>query len=158
MPDESVVASLVMEPVYDTLPAIVRLVGPSGSGKTTLAEKLIPLLTARGLRIGAIKRSHHDVETDTPGKDSHRLREAGAVVTALASDRLVTLFERPAEPPTIASLLPAFAGKADIVIVESFGHDGTLPDGSLDVKIDAAGFDRDDAEGIADRIVAHCTP
>ncbi len=137
------------------LPPVVRLVGSSGSGKTTLAEKLIPLLAERGLRVGAIKRSHHTVETDTPGKDSHRLRQAGATLTALASDGLITLFERPSTPPAIASLLPAFVGKADIVIVESFGHGGTLPDGSLNLTVDADGFDRDDVNGIADQIVAH---
>lgn len=50
----------------------------SGTGKTTLIEKLLPLLTNKGLRIGLVKASHHTIEPDSPGKDSYRLRHAGA--------------------------------------------------------------------------------
>ncbi|MGL4795486.1 MAG: molybdopterin-guanine dinucleotide biosynthesis protein B, partial [Aeromonas jandaei] len=50
----------------------------SGTGKTTLLEQLIPLLTGRGLRIGVLKHAHHDFDIDQPGKDSYRLRKAGA--------------------------------------------------------------------------------
>lgn len=56
----------------------------SGTGKTTLLTKLIPLLVARGIRVGLIKHSHHDIEMDKPGKDSYRLREAGASQLVLA--------------------------------------------------------------------------
>lgn len=50
----------------------------SGTGKTTLIEKLLPLLINRGLKIGLVKASHHTIEPDRPGKDSYRLRRAGA--------------------------------------------------------------------------------
>ena len=56
----------------------------SGTGKTTLLEKLIPLLVAQGLKIALVKHSHHDIEMDTPGKDSYRLRKAGASQVVLA--------------------------------------------------------------------------
>jgi len=52
--------------------------GWSGSGKTTLIERLLPQLTARGLRVSVIKHCHHEPELDKPGKDSHRFRHAGA--------------------------------------------------------------------------------
>ena len=52
----------------------------SGTGKTTLLCQIIPLLTARGLRLGLIKHSHHAFELDRPGKDSFVLRQAGAQV------------------------------------------------------------------------------
>nr|MBP8133428.1 molybdopterin-guanine dinucleotide biosynthesis protein MobB [Zoogloea sp.] len=33
--------------------------GWSGSGKTTLIERVIPEITARGLRVSVIKHAHH---------------------------------------------------------------------------------------------------
>jgi len=56
----------------------------SGTGKTTLIEQLIPLLIEQGLRIALVKHSHHDIEMDEPGKDSYRLRKAGASQVVLA--------------------------------------------------------------------------
>jgi molybdopterin-guanine dinucleotide biosynthesis protein B len=44
----------------DRLP-ILGFVGYSGSGKTTLLCKLLPLLTARGLRIAVIKHEHGSI-------------------------------------------------------------------------------------------------
>lgn len=55
---------------------IIGFAGFSGSGKTTLLEKVIPLLTAHGLRIAVIKHAHHKFDIDKPGKDSFRHREA----------------------------------------------------------------------------------
>ncbi|MEA1930022.1 MAG: molybdopterin-guanine dinucleotide biosynthesis protein B [Euryarchaeota archaeon] len=57
--------------------SIVCLVGPSDSGKTTLAESLVDALGDYG-RVATIKSIHHDIEIDTPGKDTYRHREAGA--------------------------------------------------------------------------------
>jgi len=59
-------------------PPVLGIAGWSGSGKTTLLERLIPALARRGVRVGVIKQTHHDFELDRPGKDSHRLRQAGA--------------------------------------------------------------------------------
>ena len=50
----------------------------SGTGKTTLLTRLIPELKLLSLRCAVIKHSHHDFSVDIPGKDSHRLSEAGA--------------------------------------------------------------------------------
>ena len=36
-------------------PAVLAVSGAHNSGKTTLLEKLIPLLRARGLKVGVIK-------------------------------------------------------------------------------------------------------
>ena len=66
-----------------TLP-VLGFVAFSGTGKTTLLSKLIPALRERGVRCAVIKHSHHDFEIDKPGKDSHRLREAGADQVILA--------------------------------------------------------------------------
>ncbi len=55
----------------------VCLVGPSDSGKTTFMELLVDELDGHG-RVATIKSIHHDIEIDTPGKDTHRHRTAGA--------------------------------------------------------------------------------
>ena len=57
---------------------LLGFVAYSGTGKTTLLEKLIPILTDNNIRIGLIKHAHHNFDIDIPGKDSYRLRKAGA--------------------------------------------------------------------------------
>jgi molybdopterin-guanine dinucleotide biosynthesis protein B len=64
---------------------LLGITGYSGSGKTTLLEKILPLLRQRGLRVNVIKRSHHNVQIEPEGKDSARLRQAGAVEVMLAT-------------------------------------------------------------------------
>ena len=81
-------------------PAVLAVSGAHNSGKTTLLEKLIPLLRARGLKVGVIKHDGHDFTPDVPGTDSFRLREAGAEGVAVFSGSrlneqdLLALFER----------------------------------------------------------------
>lgn len=57
---------------------MLGITGYSGSGKTTLLEKLVPQLNARGLNVAVIKHSHHNAQVDKEGKDSWRMKEAGA--------------------------------------------------------------------------------
>ena len=63
----------------------------SGTGKTTLLEKLLPLMKLQGLRVAMIKQTHHDFDIDKPGKDSYRLRKAGAGQMLIASDKRCAL-------------------------------------------------------------------
>ncbi|MDA7746752.1 molybdopterin-guanine dinucleotide biosynthesis protein B [Psychromonas sp.] len=64
----------------------------SGTGKTTLLEQLIPLLVKQGLRVALVKHSHHDIEMDKPGKDSFKLRKAGACQVVLAGTHRSIVF------------------------------------------------------------------
>ncbi|MBU3693443.1 MAG: molybdopterin-guanine dinucleotide biosynthesis protein B [Rhodocyclaceae bacterium] len=98
--------------------------GFSGSGKTTLIERVIPLLTARGLRVSLVKHAHHDFDIDKPGKDSHRHREAGASeVLVSGGKRWALMHELRSEPePGLAALL-AHLSPCDLVLVEGFKHD-----------------------------------
>ncbi len=52
---------------------LLAIVAWSGTGKTTLLQQVIPLLKARGIRSGLIKHTHHQMDIDTPGKDSYLL-------------------------------------------------------------------------------------
>ncbi|MET0028000.1 MAG: molybdopterin-guanine dinucleotide biosynthesis protein B [Candidatus Thiodiazotropha sp.] len=97
----------------------------SGTGKTTLLKQLIPGLRARGLRVGVIKHTHHQVEVDQPGKDSYELRKSGAARVLLASSRNWALMaDEPQErEPTLPLLLDRLDLRSlDLVLVEGFRH------------------------------------
>jgi len=101
----------------------------SGTGKTTLLVKLLPLLAARGLRVGVIKHAHHDFDIDKPGKDSYELRKAGAGQMLVASSRRWALMvEKPDESePQLDDLLSRLDQAAlDLILVEGFKRE-TFP-------------------------------
>jgi molybdopterin-guanine dinucleotide biosynthesis adapter protein len=105
---------------------VLGFVAPSGSGKTTLIRKLLPILKARGLRIGYLKHAHHTFDLDRPGKDSFEIRAAGADATLLASRERwalqVECRER-AQDPNLWAMLGRFpAGTLDLVLAEGFKH------------------------------------
>lgn len=108
---------------------VIGFVAASGTGKTTLLSRLIPVLSERGLRCAVIKHSHHDFEIDRPGKDSHRLREAGAGQVLLASPHRTFWVEEGdgATEHRLADLLGQLNAEAtDLVLVEGFRHE-SLP-------------------------------
>lgn len=75
----------------------LHIIGGKNHGKTTLIVELVRELTGRGLRIGTIKHTHHHHELDTPGKDSHRHREAGSAVVGICSRSMNAAFWPPDE-------------------------------------------------------------
>ncbi|MGY8625108.1 molybdopterin-guanine dinucleotide biosynthesis protein B [Chromobacterium violaceum] len=97
--------------------AVLGICGYSGSGKTTLLEALLPLLGRRGLRVSVIKHSHHDVELDTPGKDSFRHRRAGACEVMIVSPRRVGVFAETERELTLDEQL-ARLSPCDLVLLE----------------------------------------
>jgi len=107
----------------DLIPPVVLFIGPSGSGKTVLVERVIARLRQEEIKVGAIKRTHHDVDLDTMGKDSWRFKESGANPVLLAGDEMLGFIERPFGFITLASTLQFFINKADIVIVEGFKNE-----------------------------------
>ncbi|WP_281948033.1 bifunctional molybdopterin-guanine dinucleotide biosynthesis adaptor protein MobB/molybdopterin molybdotransferase MoeA [Vibrio parahaemolyticus] len=92
----------------------------SGTGKTTLLEALLPKLTEAGLRIGMLKHAHHNFDVDKPGKDSYRLRKAGASQMLIASrNRFALMTETPEAEAEFEYLLTRFDDdKLDVVLVE----------------------------------------
>jgi len=98
-------------------PPVLAFSGASGSGKTTLLVKLIPALRARGLTVAALKHSGHEHPFDRPGKDSARLRGAGALAVALSGPREVAYFGPPRQAlAELVALLPP----CDLVLAEGF--------------------------------------
>lgn len=95
----------------------------SGTGKTTLLIQLIPLLKRQGVRVGLIKHSHHDFEIDKPGKDSFRLRAAGASPVMLVSSHrraVITEFSKPVQPQLAQQLQMFDESEVDLILVEGF--------------------------------------
>ena len=105
---------------------VLAIAAWSGTGKTTLLKAVIPALCARGVRPGLIKHTHHNVDIDTPGKDSYELRKAGAAQTLVASSqRWALMTETPDEEEIdLAYLISRMDhSKLDLVLVEGFKHE-----------------------------------
>jgi len=103
--------------------SLLGFVAPSGTGKTTLLTAVIPILCAAGLRIGCIKHTHHRFDIDQPGKDSHRLRQAGARQMLLGGrDRWALIVEANTngEPPLEGMMEYMQTDELDLVLVEGF--------------------------------------
>lgn len=95
--------------------------GHSGSGKTTLLIKLIPLLTARGLRVSTIKQANPGFDVDKPGKDSYEHRAAGADEVMVASaKRWALMHEYRDQPEFEMDELLARLSPVDLVLIEGF--------------------------------------
>jgi molybdenum cofactor guanylyltransferase len=103
-------------------PFEIAVSGYSGSGKTTLLERLVPLVRGKGWSPGYIKRDAHSFSLDVPGKDTHRLREAGAE-TVCIEDRThsAAIADHGPKGPSMAALQQATAIR-DVVFVEGRKH------------------------------------
>lgn len=99
----------------------------SGTGKTTLLLNVLPILKRAGLRVAVIKHAHHTFDMDHPGKDSYRLRQAGADEMLVAGRCRVAWIRECAEPRDEPSLTEALAvldpQRLDLVLVEGFKHE-----------------------------------
>jgi molybdopterin-guanine dinucleotide biosynthesis adapter protein len=102
----------------------VSFVAKSGTGKTTLLEKVIVELKLRGYRIGVIKHDAHRFDIDHPGKDSHRLTQAGADTMLITSPEKLALIKQHAESPPIEELIATYFGDVDLILTEGFKKSG----------------------------------
>ena len=160
---------------------IIGLAGWSGSGKTTLLTRLLPLLAARGLAVSTVKHAHHAFDLDQPGKDSWRHRQAGAAEVMVASAaRWALMHEHRGAPEPMLAELVRHMTPVDLLLVEGFKRE---PHDKIEIHRAAlgkpllcredphivalatdapvAGIDLpqlvlDDADAIADFIIAHC--
>ena len=162
----------------NTPPPVLTFVAHSGTGKTTLLEKLIAELTRRGWTIGALKHDAHRFDIDRPGKDSWRMTQAGAAITAISSNEQTAIMHRHELPPTLDQTLLPFYGQVDLILTEGFKRSqlpkievfrqelgrqlicrGDYPDptllafaGDAELKLDVPVFPLDDPKPLADFI------
>ena len=103
---------------------VFGLTGLSGSGKTTLITQLVDWFVQRGLTVSTLKHTHHGFDLDSPGKDSWRMREAGAQEVFLVSNRRLVLMQefRDTPEPTVEELV-ARLHPCDLVLVEGYKRD-----------------------------------
>jgi molybdopterin-guanine dinucleotide biosynthesis protein B len=102
-------------------PPLFGVVGWKNSGKTTLMVGLVGELTRRGFAVSVIKHAHAKFEIDHEGRDSYKMREAGACQVVLSSPRRFALMRDLGDAPemSFADIL-AYAGKCDLVLVEGY--------------------------------------
>ena len=160
----------------------IGITGWKNSGKTTLAARLITEFAARGYRVCAVKHAHESFDIDQPGRDSYRLREAGARRVVLSSPkRWALVHELGGEPEVSLDRLLGEAAGFDLVMIEGYKSE---PFPKIEVRRDGASsrqplvgrapqvvavasdrpgeepdalpvFHVDDIVGIADFIIAH---
>ena len=98
----------------------------SGTGKTTLLTQLIPALTKRGIILGVIKHAHHNFDVDKEGKDSYKLRKAGAKkMLVSSSNRWVLMNENLNDTElTLDQIINRISDDGiDLILVEGFKHE-----------------------------------
>lgn len=99
---------------------VVAFVAKSNTGKTSLLEQVIRELKNRGYKVGAIKHDAHRFDIDHPGKDSHRLTEAGADTMLITSPEKLALIKKHEVEPSLEDLISTYFTDVDIVLTEGF--------------------------------------
>lgn len=99
---------------------VLAVSGRKNTGKTTLLERLVRELTKRGVRTAVIKHDGHDFVPDTPGTDSFRMKQAGAVGTVVYSGNRFSLVKdrMPEEKMWEAEDFIACFPDADLILLE----------------------------------------
>jgi len=100
---------------------IVSIVGRSKSGKTSLLEKLIPELRCRGYSVGVIKHNIHDYEIDIPGKDSYKIKKAGAETVIISSPKKISMVKDVSNNEIDLGLLAfKYLENVDLILTEGY--------------------------------------
>lgn len=132
-------------------PFALSFAAKSGTGKTTYLEGLIPELKKRGLKIAVIKHDAHGFEIDKPGKDSFRLRKAGADEVILSSsDKTFSVRTHPEGAPELFEIISEI-NDADLIITEGYKFE-SLPK----VCLLRRGYS-EDPEGSKENIIAYAS-
>jgi molybdopterin-guanine dinucleotide biosynthesis protein B len=97
------------------------VVGWKNSGKTTLMVGLVSEFSRRRYAVSVIKHAHASFEIDHAGRDSFKLREAGAYQVALSSPRRFALMREPRGTPEMPfEEVLDYTGPTDLVLIEGY--------------------------------------
>ncbi len=102
---------------------VVSVIGKKNSGKTWTVETLTSILSKRGVRIGVIKHIHHRGFTlDTPGKDTWKHAQAGAVIVVSVSPEEIGIIRRTETSSfSLEEILQYAEGEdLDLILLEGF--------------------------------------
>ena len=110
-------------------PAVLLVTGAHESGKTTVAVQLIEALAKEGLKVGSLKHTDHEYETDVEGKDSQRHKAAGANPAVLVAGRRSAVHAATREKQALSAFLEGDFGlrSRDVVVVEGFRGEAAFP-------------------------------
>ncbi|MBF0316056.1 MAG: molybdopterin-guanine dinucleotide biosynthesis protein B [Oligoflexia bacterium] len=100
-------------------PYELAICGYSGSGKTTLLEKILSELATK-FKVGLAKHDAHYFTFDYPGKDTYRLRAAGAFAVSIQNQTETAFIGTNGSKAYEAQKLKACFSECDFVLVE--GH------------------------------------
>ena len=132
-------------------PPLFGVVGWKNSGKTTLMVALISELKRRGHDVAVIKHAHANFEIDHQGRNSFKMREAGACEVILSSPRRFALMRELGDTPELSfDEIIAYAGPCDLILVEGFKREA-LP--KIEIRMDGA-VSREPLVGTFPEIVA----
>jgi molybdopterin-guanine dinucleotide biosynthesis protein B len=99
---------------------IIPVVGAKNSGKTTFLETLIPALKKKGLKVAVIKHDVHGFEMDHEGKDTYRLKAAGADAVCISSPQKIALIKDVSEEKALDVLARDFFDDFNVVLTEGY--------------------------------------
>ncbi|MEO8056029.1 MAG: molybdopterin-guanine dinucleotide biosynthesis protein B [Acidobacteriota bacterium] len=108
---------------------VLLITGAHESGKTTVAVQLIEALVKEGLKVGSLKHTDHEYETDMEGKDSQRHKAAGANPAVLVAGGRSAVHRQAPERPALSDFLEGEYGlrRCDVVVVEGFRGEVSYP-------------------------------
>ncbi|MCB4205453.1 molybdopterin-guanine dinucleotide biosynthesis protein B [Deferribacterales bacterium Es71-Z0220] len=99
---------------------IICFVGASDCGKTTLLEKVISVLRNRGYKVGIIKNDTHGFEIDKEGKDTYRLKQAGANSVIISGPDKYAIISDADKFYSLDDFAFYIGDKTDIILTEGF--------------------------------------
>lgn len=104
-----------------TLPfAVMGFAARSGTGKTTVLKQLIPELKSRGLRLGLIKHSHHNIRFDNAGL-SQRVFAQGVDVIASSPTLSMAEWHHDNSDTVLAEAIETYRNlPIDLLLIEGF--------------------------------------
>ena len=98
-------------------PRAVDIIGFKDTDKSRVVKALVTELTRRGHRVGTLKDTAEDIKLDKLGTETWRHAEAGAVASAILSDKRTAIFlKRMMSLQKAADIL----GEIDYIVLEGF--------------------------------------
>ena len=102
-------------------PPLFGVVGWKNSGQDDAHGRPVSELTRRRYAVSVIKHAHASFEIDHAGRDSFKLREAGARQVALSSPRRFALMRELRDAPEISfEEVLNYVGPGDLVLIEGY--------------------------------------
>ncbi|WP_035075199.1 molybdopterin-guanine dinucleotide biosynthesis protein MobB [Maridesulfovibrio zosterae] len=99
----------------------IAIVGKKKTGKTTLGLALVKNLTAKGLKVGVVKHSHHGFD-GAEGADTEEYKRIAASVAAYSPSQSFVSWNA---ERTVQDLIPLMG--VDVIIMEGGNKVGWLP-------------------------------